>query len=684
MKGYSHQRGQSKLLIKLILLGCNTLFLLNCKKDKNEKTATGITAQGPTSGQIEDGNSSESNEFLSSPFFLFYQVMEENCISCHNATGLASLADFSVLESEADWVNSDYVQAGFIEESSIYFRLAGSGGERGPKNMPTGGSLSAEQLSVVEQWIASVNEATASSQTVESILEEINQQNPEELSADACRIEMPPQRIWRITRQQYLNIIEDLFDVEVNDVVGDLADPAGIGISTDPASTLSISPERMSTVFDAIEATSERLLANADISTCVSSSGMNCVTNFIDDYGPNLWRRPLSTNEKDSLSQLFSEQLAESSSREASMRLLLESLLISPEFWYRDEIGIAGSGGIAALNDHEIAEFLAFTIWDSIPDTELINLANEQRLSDKNTINSQIKRMAEDPRALRGIKHFIDEWLDLSRVLTVHKNEEHFPDFNASLRMSLWEESMNHVSIAWNENNSVMSLFANSQFLGSPELGAFYDASADSSGALQHQTSERMGILTSGAFLSAHSKAQSTGMPLRGAYFLEEILCSPLPPVPADISADAASGSFTTTREFFENTHANRPECSSCHTILDPIGASFEHYDPIGQYRTLENGYPINATGDLSIAGERFVFNNAIELIQQAVASEKFSQCLIDRYLTHALGWHLEEANCLTQNSTTSSDLKLRDVAEFLERIPNLGERSQTSNMQEQ
>ena len=682
MSDYTSITKTTKQLITLFYIGLNCLLLSNCQK-KREANPAELPAQGvnPT-GTRGSNNSPESREFLSSSFYLFYEIVEENCMNCHNSTGLASGADFSILQSEADWVNSDYIQAGSPTSSSLYYRLTDSSGDLGPKNMPTGGALSSEEINTVAEWITKVSIEAASTQSVTSILEGMNGQINADQANDACTIDMPPQRIWRITRQQYLNIIEDVFNLNVSENIGDLSDPSGIGLATDPANTLSISSERMNTIFNAIEETSERLLANPEVSTCIENTGTVCVDQFIDEFGPILWRRPLSPDEKASLSNLFSDQLATSNSRQESMRLLLEALLISAEFWYRDEIGIQ-EGGIITLDDHELAEFLAFTIWDSIPDAELHSIANEQRLSDPNTLNTQIRRMATDPKGLRGIRHFIDEWLDLSQVLTVHKDSASFPEFSSTLRRQMWEESMEHINLAWNENASVLSLFANDQFIGPSELGSFYEAETDSTGTTQHPPNQRMGILTSGAFLSAHSKAQSTGMPLRGSYFLEEILCSPLPPVPADISADAASGSFTTTREFFENTHANRPECSSCHTILDPIGASFENYDPVGRYRTMENGYPIDASGSLNIAGEQFVFQNAIELVQQAVTSPKFSQCLIDRYLTYALGWHLQETNCLTTNSQPSSELKLNELANFLERVPALQNRSQPSNPQE-
>ncbi|NRA43925.1 MAG: DUF1592 domain-containing protein [Oligoflexales bacterium] len=684
MKDHCNHWVSYKLLIKLTFLGLTVLIALNCKK-KSEQNPVGIPAEDTLPNRLEEQRqTAEANEFLSSPFFLFFQTMEENCVGCHNASGLASSADFTILESEADWVNSDYVQAGSPEESSIYFRLTGSRGDLGPKNMPTGGSLSEEQLSIVSNWISHVSAESASSQSVDSILDEIMQQSAGEQTDDVCTIEMPPQRIWRIARQQYLNIITDVFSLDVSDAIGDLSDPSGIGIPADPAGTLSISAERMNTIFTAIEETSERLLSNSEVIACVESSDMACVINFIDKFGPILWRRPLTPEENDSLSNLFSQQLGERNSRQEAMKILLESLLISTEFWYRDELGISTTGGLFELDDFELAEFLAFTIWDSIPDAELHTLANEQRLKDQTVMQGQIRRMAEDPRGLRGIRHFIDEWLDLSQVLTVNKDSDSYPEFDSNLRTHLWDESMGLISSAWSQNQSVFSLFATDQFLGASELSGYYETTTDPSGNIQHAANQRMGILTSGAFLASHSKAQSTGMPLRGAYFLEEILCSPLPPVPADISADAASGSFTTTREFFENTHANRPECSSCHTILDPVGASFEHYDPIGKYRTLENGYPINASGDLSIAGEQFVFQNATELIQQVIVSPKFSKCLVDRYLTYALGWHLQETDCLTSNNLPSSDLKLKEVANFLERVPSLQTRSQTTNSQEQ
>ena len=61
------------------------------------------------------------------------------------------------------------------------------------------------------------------------------------------------------------------------------------------------------------------------------------------------------------------------------------------------------------------------------------------------------------------------------------------------------------------------------------------------------------------------------------------------------MQAKPASAGGTTRQRFAE--HDKNPCATACHTLMDPFGFAFEHYDGIGKYRTMDNGKAVDATG---------------------------------------------------------------------------------------
>ena len=81
--------------------------------------------------------------------------------------------------------------------------------------------------------------------------------------------------------------------------------------------------------------------------------------------------------------------------------------------------------------------------------------------------------------------------------------------------------------------------------------------------------------------------------------------------------------------------HRTDPVCSSCHSQMDPIGFSFEHYDGIGRYRDTDNGFDIDPAGVLPDGTE---FEGPLELSTLLTGDERLPRCIAKQLLTYALG----------------------------------------------
>jgi hypothetical protein len=144
-----------------------------------------------------------------------------------------------------------------------------------------------------------------------------------------------------------------------------------------------------------------------------------------------------------------------------------------------------------------------------------------------------------------------------------------------------------------------------------------------------------------GAIQLVTSQATRTSPVLRGKWVLENILGTPPPAPPANVPPFPDGGDMTklSVRERME-MHRKNPACASCHQMMDPLGFALENFDAVGKWRDLEEGKPIDASGQTP---DGHAFNGPAELRQLVVArQEQFVAALTSKLMTYALGRGLE------------------------------------------
>ena len=89
---------------------------------------------------------------------------------------------------------------------------------------------------------------------------------------------------------------------------------------------------------------------------------------------------------------------------ESGIENALQVILTSPRFLFRTEIDPANvaSGASYKLGDLELASRLSFFLWSSIPDEELLSLAEKGRLKEPAVLDAQVQRMLADPPLQRS------------------------------------------------------------------------------------------------------------------------------------------------------------------------------------------------------------------------------------------------------------------------------------------
>ena len=333
---------------------------------------------------------------------------------------------------------------------------------------------------------------------------------------------------------------------------------------------------------------------------------------------------------------------------DAGIELGLAAVLVSPEFLFRIEQDPEGveAGAAYRLSDLELASRLSFFLWSSIPDDELLGLAERGELRAPDVLDAQVRRMLADPRSANLVTNFAGQWLHLRNLDAITPDMRVFPDFDDNLRQALRQETEMLVESVMREDRSVLDLLrANYTFLNE-RLAKHYGVPHVHGSRFRRvdfgEQSTRGGLLRQGSILLATSYATRTSPVIRGKWVLDNLLGVPPPPPPPNVPELEETGSGERASSIRERLTAHRanPACAGCHQLMDPVGFALEHYDAVGRWREVEGGTPIDASATL-FDGTPI---NGVDGLQAALLArpELFVGTFTEKLLTFAVGRGVE------------------------------------------
>ena len=377
-------------------------------------------------------------------------------------------------------------------------------------------------------------------------------------------------------------------------------------------------------------------------------SELECANTIVSNLAAKAFRRPI-TQENIATPLAFFEQVNEEQGFEKGIEMALRAILVSPEFLFRIEQDPAdlGSGEIYALSDIELASSLSFFLWSSIPDEELLQLAEQERLSDPAVLEEQVKRMLADPRAETLASNFADQWLYLRNLDAADPNLRLFPDFDDNLRQAMRLETEMLFQHIIQEDRNVMELLSADYTFLNERLARHYDIpnvyGDQFREVILDPDSLRFGLLGHGSVLTVTSYATRTSPVQRGKWVLENVLGIPPPPPPDDVPALPENNSevkVETMRDRMAQHRAN-PACAACHQVMDPIGLVMEEFDAIGRIRTVNSDEPeIDASGNLPGSDPLYGVKGLRDALVQN--PEAFVGTMSEKLMTYALGRGLD------------------------------------------
>ena len=327
------------------------------------------------------------------------------------------------------------------------------------------------------------------------------------------------------------------------------------------------------------------------------------------DLAARAWRRPLTQQEKDKLRRLYTVVREERSlDHRSAIRAMITQVLVAPEFLYRLEQPRQRRKP-SQLSDWEVASRLSFFLWASAPDAELQLAAERGELADPDKLATQVRRMTAAPKARRFAIEFFGQWLGFYRF-DQHSgvDAKRFPGFTDSVKSAMYDEAVSFFEHVIRKQRPIGEIFSADYTFLNKALAKHYQIEAEVNAEREVEMVEgarafqRGGLMRLGAVLTATSAPLRTSPVKRGDWILRRVLGTPTPPPPADagsIPADEARFGAMTIREQLES-HRRNASCVSCHTRIDPLGFSLEHYDSVGRWReTYSAGQAIEDSGVL-------------------------------------------------------------------------------------
>ena len=361
------------------------------------------------------------------------------------------------------------------------------------------------------------------------------------------------------------------------------------------------------------------------------------------------FRRPASEKEVNSLKSLFDTVKARTGSDREALMETFRAVIISPSHIFRTELMGKGKqmGKLIELDEYALASRISFFLWNSPPDSYLLNLAEKKQLREK--LPEVISRMIKSSNFRQFASSFGQQWLNIQFLQNNVPNSRMFK-FDRELLPRMKRETSEFIQYLFQDNRPLDDIFTSRVSFIDETLAEHYGMKFKGKKRSYvkvefPEDSHRVGLLTHPSVLIATSDPDRTSPVKRGLFLLESILGMPPPPAPANVPAieeakKKNAGKKPTFKELLAIHRADK-RCASCHEMMDPLGLAMENFDAAGRWRTKERG---GQSIDIAEEWRGHKFTNFKDL-QTLIAKEyrhKFLKCITEKILIYALARGLE------------------------------------------
>jgi hypothetical protein len=447
----------------------------------------------------------------------------------------------------------------------------------------------------------------------------------------------------RLTRVEYDNTVLRLLGDPSNPALQFEPDTLADGF-TNNADTQNVGTSLAQQYLTAAEALS--VTATKDLNKLLgcdpTGAEAACLRSFIVQFGQRAWRRPLAAAEVDRLAAVYTKGRADFDIP-TSTQMVLQTMLLSPAFLYRVELGVPAAGATTfPLTSWELASRLSYFLEGSMPDDLLLTTAAGDALRTPQQVATSAQRLlsASSRPAQDRMAQFFTEWMKLVNIDRLQKDITVFPTFTPALGPLLRQETETFVKkTLFGGPGDLATLLTAPYTYAPPEVATLYGSAPPAAdGRVNLDPKRRAGLLTQPAILATLAKADTTDPVHRGKFVWEGLFCGSVPAPPTNVNITPPKITpGTTARQRFEE-HRAAAACAACHVVMDPIGLTFENYDALGRWRDTENGLAIDASGQLKGTDVDGPFVGAVELAHKLASSPRVATCAVRQLFRFGFG----------------------------------------------
>jgi hypothetical protein len=542
--------------------------------------------------------------------------LRQNCVTCHNAKKTSGGVDFAIFKDHSAAKARFDVWKKAVEQ----VRLG---------NMPPDDPLDAEKKRPLLAWF--------------------------DATFDTSRHPDPgPPLIRQLTRNEYSQTMRDLLRFYF-DAAGEAGIPEENVVEGFPnrAGGLVLESSLMERYFTAADLALERLFTDAGAKGARTSlllampsekiSAADASRQVLKAFIRRAFRRPVTDKEVARYAVIADRAMKAGDAYETAVRKAMKPILVSPHFLLRIEAAPEKPTAVRHVSDHELAVRLSYFLWGTMPDDDLLALADKGKLGQADVLEQQVRRMLKHDRASALTTNFLTYWLQLRHLRKALPSQNQFPAFTRSLRDAMERETWLFCDHLRKEDRSILELLDANYTFANAELAKHYRLKEIPTKGFEkvplRPEDHRGGVVGMASILTMTSHTDRTKPTARGKWILEVLLGAPPPPPPANAGNFAPAPKDRPAPANFREKlaqHANDSNCVSCHRRIDPLGFALENFDAIGNWRDSIGSTAVDNTGKLPGVGA-FKGVDGLRNVLRAKQS-KFVNNLAAQALTYALG----------------------------------------------
>ena len=464
----------------------------------------------------------------------------------------------------------------------------------------------------------------------------------------------------RLTVPEYVATIRSLFDIDVSAEANEFLPP---DVRADGFSNTAYNLNVDLKHIEAYQKLAELVVERVDVPRFAKQFRKNFkftdkdMGDLISKMGRRILRGPLEEWEVVAFRGISTTIAAtDGGSKEEAISLIIEAMLQSPRFIYRMERQ-RGDGESEPLSEFELATRLSYMVLGGPPDAKLFRAAEDGELYDSESIQSEVDRMLEDPRAVEQSERFFSEWLNLGRLRNMQPNPGKFPDWDPELAGDMQKETLAFFrEVIWNQKRSLSDLLNARVTFATPRLAKHYglppeaaDIGASVGELVRYdltKTEARGGMLTQGSVLTVGGDEAS--MVTRGLLVMHELLRGVVKDPPACVDTTPVPTEPGLSQRAIAEERIANATCGGCHGRFEPLAFGLEKFDGLGRFHEKdEHGNVLRDDGEIVFPGaaSKVEYRSSRELMDLMANSERVKESITWKLTQFALGRPLTAAD---------------------------------------